>query len=258
MPNWVYGDLNITGDKESLLKFKEYAKGDVKYDEEEGEPQKKVTELDMNKFIPYPKEFNDIDKRNKEYHEKFDRVKEKLKNKEMLTYEDEKLINELALIELEGENKDYDTDGYNSGGYDWCIRNWGTKWNFCDVFLDDGEQDKEVLHYNFQTAWAIPIPVLLEMSNKFANLTFNYYGNEESEEFEVEFQFKAGQMEVISEKNWEQIQIEKIEEGNVDGFDYDEELYNELKKHTGHKIIKENSEFKCQTCENKSIWSIDK
>ena len=37
--------------------------------------------------------------------------------------------------------------------YSWSIENWGTKWNACDVTV---EQNKNVLNYTFDTAWDAP------------------------------------------------------------------------------------------------------
>ena len=37
--------------------------------------------------------------------------------------------------------------------YDWSNNNWGTKWNACDVNV---EQNKNVLNYTFDTAWDAP------------------------------------------------------------------------------------------------------
>ena len=37
--------------------------------------------------------------------------------------------------------------------YDWSIMNWGTKWNACDVTV---EQNENVLNYTFDTAWDAP------------------------------------------------------------------------------------------------------
>lgn len=196
--------MYIEGDKKEIQKFKEFASSE-ELDEETGKKIKRL--LDMSKFIPYPQKFKDVDIRNKEYYENINRVKNKLKNKEKLTKEEEKIVNKLALIELESKNLDYRKDGYNSGGYEWCCSNWGTKWNFGDVDLEEEKED--YLKYQFQTAWAVPMPVLFKMSKMFPDLTFEYSGNEESEAFEVEYKFKKGKITEKEEKDWKDIQIEK-------------------------------------------------
>ena len=64
------------------------------------------------------------------------------------------------------------------------------------------------------------------------------------------------------QKEWHEIQIEKIQEGNIDGFDYNDELYKEVEKHKGHEIIHISDdklkEFRCKTCDNKVIWDCNK
>lgn len=51
--------------------------------------------------------------------------------------------------------KRYDTRDW----YEWSINNWGTKWNAYDEVITDGIIE-------FQTAWSIPLPVLVEVSKR--------------------------------------------------------------------------------------------
>jgi len=110
--------------------------------------KKTKTILDMSKFIPYPKKFKEIDKTNKEFYDEYKKVKEKVEKSEKLTKEERKMADELTLIELGDGHLPYRKDGYNSGGYQWCCENWGTKWNFCDTGLQ--EDDEQQLHYSFK------------------------------------------------------------------------------------------------------------
>ena len=102
--------------------------------------------LDTNKFIPYPERF---------------RVKDELAFK----WEEDN---------TDGDRGERPTDGFNSGGYDWCLKHWGTKWGIChssildkDFFCDDS-----MLAYSFDCAWSPCIPVVLRMSAMFPDLTF--------------------------------------------------------------------------------------
>lgn len=71
-------------------------------------------------------------------------------------------------------------DGFNSGGYEWCINNWGTKWNlfddrFHEIRFDEMEEwcdGDHSLTLHFDTAWSPPVPVIHEASNLFSELTF--------------------------------------------------------------------------------------
>lgn len=79
----------------------------------------------FNTFIPYPEKYKKLDEKAKAHNKK---------------------------------TGEYIKDGFNQGGYEWCVENWGTKW---DVFLDKGDigiRDKNNLRFGFQSAWAPPVP----------------------------------------------------------------------------------------------------
>lgn len=70
-------------------------------------------------------------------------------------------------------------DGFNQGGYEWCIENWGTKWDARRVVMpagptdgDDGPDALEI-EITFETAWAPPWPVILAASKRFPALAFD-------------------------------------------------------------------------------------
>ena len=123
MPNHCSNDLFITGPASELKRFKEHAQGDEII-------------LDVEKFIPHPKNYRDAD---------------------------------------EAAEKDRSLkDGYNNGGYDWCIKNWGTKWGAYEISLDETPKK---LSYTFDTAWAPMLPVIVKMGEMFPLLKFvnKYY-----------------------------------------------------------------------------------
>jgi len=148
MPNHCENDLRVEGDKEELSRFKEFAK--------EGKEL-----LSADKFIPYPEEFKKQDE--------LARKTEKLRNELCASLEKKGLTKESA---FEKANKKYPhiKDGFNSGGYDWCIKNWGTKWGFYEVNL---QESSEELFYTFQTAWSPAEPVIKKMGEMFPKLTFD-------------------------------------------------------------------------------------
>ena len=176
MANYVYSTLYINGTNEDIKKFREKFEVNGK--------------LEASNVILYPREFELLDKKN---------------NKEKLTEND---LKELTLIGLEGK---YDTnkDGYNQGGYDWCIVNWGTKWGFCDCLVT--EEDKGFVNYDFSTAWSPISPVILEMAKQFPNLEFDYYCDEESGDFRIEEYYKNGKLDNAIDKTYE-IEIERQQE----------------------------------------------
>lgn len=70
----------------------------------------------------------------------------------------------------------------DSYGYDWCIENWGTKWNACDAISTWDEDrygdrgiDKSEIGYSFNTAWSpMSEDMLLRMEEMFPKLKFHY------------------------------------------------------------------------------------
>ena len=50
--------------------------------------------------------------------------------------------------------------------YEWCIANWGTKWNASETYWNG---DNIV---TFETAWACPIPILEKISEMYPDISF--------------------------------------------------------------------------------------
>jgi hypothetical protein len=96
MPNWCENDLTIEGKLERLQEFREKLRGQNRNGED--------TLLNEDALIPYPEEFKKLDEVAVQYHK-----------------------------EHSEDWRNAPKDGFNSGGYEWCIENWGTKWGFCRV-----------------------------------------------------------------------------------------------------------------------------
>lgn len=60
--------------------------------------------------------------------------------------------------------------------YRWSYDNWGTKWNSYD------NQKYSNYEFLFYSAWCTPLPVLIELSKMFPNITFNFDIDGEIEE----------------------------------------------------------------------------
>jgi hypothetical protein len=52
------------------------------------------------------------------------------------------------------------------GWYDWCLENWGTKWEVNETYED------EEGWVCFETAWSTPEPVIQSLSLKYPTLSF--------------------------------------------------------------------------------------
>ena len=58
-------------------------------------------------------------------------------------------------------------NGDNPNWYDWCWNNWGTKWDVdCDFTLINPFR----MEFDFNSAWAPPIPWLKQVGSLFPNL----------------------------------------------------------------------------------------
>lgn len=171
MPNWCNCSLRVTGDSDALKAFKEFAT--------EGDSC-----LSANKFIPYPQEYKDKDA---EQDIILKQCEEKIANMNTINMTPEMIeAKKLKLMMPYHHHR----DGFNSGGYEWCIANWGTKWGICNPYLAD-DTDWE-LFYDFDSAWNAPLPVILKMSEMFPTLTFEIHFDEPGCQFQGTTQFKAG------------------------------------------------------------------
>ena len=65
--------------------------------------------------------------------------------------------------EYEGTTAPYDKPNW----YDWCCNNWGTKW---DVDCDTALIEENRMEFEFNSAWAPPIPWLEWVGRLFPNL----------------------------------------------------------------------------------------
>jgi len=176
MPNYVHSSLTIVGNKKDLIKFKTFAQSQVNC----YTGAKELNVLDTQNFIPYPKKYLDLD------------IKPKTKIE----------TNEFGQkFSIRG------TDGFNSGGYDWCVKNWGSKWGISEPELNVDENEKGAeytnseapdkgsrLIYSFQTAWSPISPVIKKMSVLFPKLEFSYFCNEESNAFVFQAEYKKGKL----------------------------------------------------------------
>ena len=122
--------------------------------------------FDFNKFIPYPAKFAELDEAAAKWEAEHP----------------------------EGPWSERPTDGFNSGGMEWCRRHWGTKWNASDVVMPtpptpDGYDETEI---NFSTPWSPPLPVVHAASVKFPTLTFELRYFERGMEFNGIYRVNAG------------------------------------------------------------------
>ncbi len=111
-------------------------------------------------------------------------------------------------------------ENYNKYGcsswYQWCPKNWGTKWNAYDVLV----KDNSII---FDTAWSAPLPVTDILIKKF-NLTCTYKAYDEGGNFWFIKEYKDGVLvsdRYSVEKDMKPLALE------LKGWDLDSEEWNE-------------------------------
>jgi hypothetical protein len=83
--------------------------------------------------------------------------------------------------------------------YDWCVENWGTKWDLSEV---DGKMaNKAQATYDFHSAWAPPQRAIQTISGLYPKLTFTLTYDEPGMAFDGEVVFKAG---IITSEEFDQ------------------------------------------------------
>lgn len=96
-----------------------------------------------------------------------DRLEDLNNNFERQIKENKDLFKELNINTLEDLGNQYIDNILKYGAdswYDWCNRNWGTKWNSSSTYiLNDNEVE-------FDTAWSCPIGILKELSKQFSDV----------------------------------------------------------------------------------------
>jgi len=89
------------------------------------------------------------------------------------------------------EKKSNRSDAFNSGGYEWCVNNWGTKWGTYDVEVT---VTKGETSYSFRTAWSpFNVEVLEKMAQMFPKLKFSLKFGEQGSCFVGEYRGEAGE-----------------------------------------------------------------
>lgn len=171
MPNYCDCELMVSGPRVTLDEFRKELEGD----NADGEV------LDANKIIPYPAIFALLDKLNA-----FEVNQSKVPSAE-LTVEESKLLLEAALA-----GHDIKNDGYNQGGYEWCLENWGTKGSFYQSSI--ARETSRSIHYSFMTAWSPPAPLIERMGEMYPKLSFRLKYFEGGAAFQGVFAMKAGQV----------------------------------------------------------------
>lgn len=149
MPNHCSNDLRIP---RLIREFIDFARAKRKTHDIMGEEKEFEERLSCDRFVPYPQRFKDQDEKACEA----TREMQKLPKKER-------------------DFRRIPKDGFNSGGYEWYIDNWGTKWGCYNE--SEWKLYKRSALIRFDSAWSPPKPVISAMAKRFPRLRFTlrYY-----------------------------------------------------------------------------------
>ena len=171
MPNWCYNRMNVTGDRESLVKLTEAITR--KHDSSLAETTMGVEQVDYDLSVLFP-------------------IPDELRITAMFfsTETDDPEYQEL-LKKYEANKEKY---GHTTW-YDWCINNWSTKWSprIEEWTINDYPNGSEIYAY-YETAWSPADGLIREVSKQFPTLLFTVSSDEEGRSFSCVMAFSKGEM----------------------------------------------------------------
>jgi hypothetical protein len=139
MPNWVYNSLKVRGDAKAIAEFK------LKAQRTEASEEGTVTsDFSFWNFKTPPAEALNSG----EYHA------------------------------THGFSKEHGETGQSKNNwYNWNNREWGTKWDACEVEV--AEEADTFIHFTFNTAWSPPTPVFEAIAEQHPEIQMEAYCIEE-------------------------------------------------------------------------------
>lgn len=199
MPNWVSQTVTITGSEEEIAKLREQVKQPV---------TRKWAEKDYNQETQRWEIVG---------------VKEEVDNSifsfwNIVKPEDEILDVYFGLIDdkpkIEGLSVLDEVSlelSVSNGWYAWNCRNWGTKWDACDV--DELYNSPTHIAYNYNTAWSPSLPAIEELSRQYPTLTISI-DYEEEQGWGGEIAFLNGEVTYQDQYDTPTSHAEFVERGN--------------------------------------------
>lgn len=131
--------------------------------------------LTFRAAVPYPKEFEELDRLREEY------------------------VRDHPNATL----ADGPASGYGSGGYEWCIASWGTKWDTDNPRVSLYDPEAGSVTIKFSTAWSPPLPWLEVVTRQSPELTFRLYSDDIDVGWAIEVVCRAGIVAFFREREVE-------------------------------------------------------
>ena len=172
MPNWCYNRMNVTGDRESLVKLTEAITR--KHDPSLAETTMGVEQVDYDLTVLFP-------------------VPEALAIRAVMFNTDSTDPEYQELLKKYEANK---AEYGHTTWYDWCIKNWSTKWSprIEEWEIIDHFDGGAGIYAYYETAWSPADGLIREVSRQFPTLLFVVSSDEEGRSFSCVMAFSNGEM----------------------------------------------------------------
>lgn len=181
MPNWVTNKLSIRGTDNQI----EQILSEIAEKENE-EPHRSL--IDFNNIIPMPADLNvESSSRGHKGLEYITGLSQSETKKSVCKTWDNLTQEEKNNYLLLGAKYLTNTMRYGyPTWYEWCIHNWGTKWNACNA-----SKSGNIIFFN--TAWSTPEPIIEALSVKYPDVTFEVeYADEDAGNNVGSYSYKSG------------------------------------------------------------------
>jgi hypothetical protein len=167
MPNHVTTRVRIIASDELRIKIR----NEIRADEADEETDESV--IDFNKIAPMPKELENTKSPNTIIsQEEYDEQEARIANGELSDFE--KSYGVSRGITQEMSNQFIEKFGADNW-YNWCSKNWGTKWNAYSQCNGDDDTWFEI-----QTAWSHPTELMQKLAQKYPDAVFiSVYADED-------------------------------------------------------------------------------
>jgi hypothetical protein len=183
MPNWVTINVHVTGEEEALKEFKE---AHFVCNTDPNKPAwSPDIDFDFNTIVPMPAIMHGTTSPTRE-NDMGAKVRAKL----------------------------YGAENW----YDWSIKNWDTKWNASDTYINF--ENAVNMEFSINTAWSLPIKIFEELSDLYPELTFEIDCVEEGGFFSGQMTFSG---DTVLDNLTDDDEAWKEAASRLNGWDFDEE-----------------------------------
>ena len=158
MPNWCSNRVTVWSDNTSdMQEFKELVKG------ENGRP------FSFNSIIPMPEELQTVQSPVRIMTE------EEIEEYKKEHSDSEWMIGTLPITQEYSD--ELDAKYGDNNWYDWCINNWGVKWDCADGTITEEFADL-ALTYRFDTPWGPPQEIYNYLEARFPEIHIQWFWDE--------------------------------------------------------------------------------